>query len=93
MDVIKFGFRYWKKNIGWSLLAKLMSFTALTADLLLPILTAMFINYIILSEQPEEGGVFGFMLSGKYGQVHTMELFWHLAVLFINLLLIKIILI
>lgn len=93
MDVIKFGFRYWKKNVGWSLLAKLMSFTALTADLLLPILTAMFINYIILSETPEESGVFGFLLSGKYGQVHTMQLFWHLAVVFLGLLLIKITLI
>ncbi|MBE5962146.1 MAG: ABC transporter ATP-binding protein [Lachnospiraceae bacterium] len=90
MDVIKFGFRYWKKNIGWSLFAKLMSFTALTANLLLPMLTAMFINYVILSEEPNENGVFGFLLSGKYGQVHTMKLFWHMAAIFIGLLLLKI---
>ena len=47
MDVIKFGFRYWKRNLALSILAKLMSGLALTADLLLPMITALFVDYVI----------------------------------------------
>lgn len=90
MDVLKFGFRYWKRNIGWSLLTKLMSVVALTADLMLPLLTAMFINYILDSKKAsEEHGLFSFLLSGKYGQIHTMELFRNMVILFVVLLLTK----
>ena len=90
MYVLKFGFRYWKLNIGWSLLTKLMSVVALTADLMLPLLTAMFINYILDSKKAsEEHGLFSFLLSGKYGQIHTMELFRNMVILFVVLLLTK----
>lgn len=93
MDVLKFGFRYWKRNLGFSILTQIMSFIALGADLLLPMLTAMFIDHIINSSPANEDNVFSFMLSGKYGQVHTMELFWHLAFLFLSLLLLRLILV
>ena len=93
MDVLKFGMKYWKRNLGWSILAKLMSFVALSADLMLPMLTAIFINYVIGSSTVKDEGIFSFMLSGKYGQVHTLELFWHLAVLFMGILLVKLVLV
>ena len=57
MEVFKFGFRQWKKRLALDILTKLLSFTALTADLLLPLLTAMFINYIIKEEQLVKGVV------------------------------------
>ncbi|MBR6478544.1 MAG: ABC transporter ATP-binding protein, partial [Lachnospiraceae bacterium] len=89
MEVFKFGFRQWKKHLPLDILTKLLSFTALTADLLLPLLTAMFINHVIKEEAPEEGGVFSFLLSGKYGEVHSMRLFWTLACVFLGLILFK----
>ena len=89
MEVFKFGFKQWKKYLPLDVLTKLLSFTALTADLLLPMLTAMFINHVIKEEAPEEGGVFSFLLSGKYGEVHSMQLFWTLAVWFLGLILFK----
>lgn len=89
MDVLKFGFKYWKRNLFWSILIKILSMVALTADLLLPMLTAMFINYIVDDKEPEEKGIFSFLLSGRYGAIHTMELFWHLAIVFVGLLLLK----
>ncbi|MCR5458297.1 MAG: ABC transporter ATP-binding protein/permease [Acetatifactor sp.] len=89
MEVFKFGFKQWKKYLPLDVLTKLLSFTALTADLLLPMLTAMFINHVIKQEAPEEGGVFSFLLSGKYGEVHSMQLFWTLAVWFLGLILFK----
>lgn len=93
MDVLKFGMKYWKRNLGWSILAKIMSFAALSADLMLPMLTAIFINYVVGNSEIQDEGIFSFMLSGKYGEVHTMELFWNLAVLFMGLLLLKLILV
>lgn len=94
MDVLKFGFQYWKRNLPLSILGKIMSCIALGADLLLPLITAMFVDYIVKDTSPDgDHSIFSFMLSGKYGQVHTMELFWHLAALFMGLLLLKLILV
>ncbi len=93
MDVLKFGFHYWKKNLGKSILTQIMSFIALGADLLLPLITSMFVDYIIKDNPPVNDNIFSFMLSGKYGQIHTMTLFWHLAALFLGLLLLKLVLV
>lgn len=93
MDVLKFGFRYWKRNLGFSVVTQIMSFTALGADLLLPMLTALFIDYIIKDSPVKNDNVFSFLLDGSWGQVHTMELFWHLAVVFLGLLFLKLILV
>lgn len=93
MDVFKFGLKYWKRNLGWSLLGKLMSCVALGANLMLPMLTAMFINYVIQSNEVEDDNIFSFMLSGKYGEIHSTELFWNLAFLFLGLLLLNLVLV
>ena len=88
MGVFKFGFRQWKRHLPLDILTKLMSFAALTADLMLPLLTAMFINYII-KDNPAEDGVFSFLLSGKYGEIHSMRLFFSLSAVFLSLILFK----
>lgn len=93
MDVLKFGFRYWKRNLRLSVITQIMSFVAIIADLLLPLLMEMFIDYIICNEKPVDSGFFSFLLHGGYGQIHTMELFWHLALIYGGLLLFRIILI
>lgn len=88
MEVFKFGFKHWKKHLPLDILTKLMSFAALTADLMLPLLTAMFINHII-KDKPAEKGVFSFLLSGKYGEIHSMQLFFTLSAVFLGLILFK----
>ncbi|MCR5466329.1 MAG: ABC transporter ATP-binding protein/permease [Lachnospiraceae bacterium] len=88
MDVFKFGFKQWKRHLPLDILTKLLSFIALTADLMLPLLTAMFINHVI-KDKPAEKGVFSFLLSGKYGEIHTMRLFFTLAAVFLSLILFK----
>ncbi|MBO4399663.1 MAG: ABC transporter ATP-binding protein [Lachnospiraceae bacterium] len=88
MDVFKFGFKQWKKLLPLDILTKLMSFTALTADLMLPLLTAMFINHII-KDNPAGDGIFSFLLSGKYGEIHSMKLFFSLSAVFLSLILFK----
>ena len=93
MDVLKFGFRYWKKYLGGAITTQIMSFAAMGADLLLPLLMSMFVDYVIRSNEPADDNIFSFLLSGKYGEVHTMTLFWHLAVVFIGLLLVRLLLV
>lgn len=89
MEVLKFGWKYWKRNLLPFILTTFMSLTALAADLLLPMLTAMFINYVIQDNVVQQDNIFSFMLDGRSGGVHTMELFWNLAAVFIGLLLLK----
>lgn len=93
MDVLKFGFSYWKRNLIGSVITILMSFAALGADLMLPMITAMFINYVIQANEVKDENIFSFMLNGDYGAIHSMELFWHLAILFLSLLFLKLILV
>jgi ATP-binding cassette subfamily B protein len=95
MDVFKFGLGYWKKYLLKAGVIQIISFVALTADLLIPLLSAMFINYVILSNDPvnDKDSVFGFLLSGDYGQVHTMKLFFSIATVFMALILVKLILV
>lgn len=93
MDVLKFGFSYWKRNLVPDIIAKLMSVAAMTADLLLPMVMALFIDYVVQDSTVKEDNIFSFMLTGKYGQVHTMELFRNLSILFLCLLFLKLLLI
>ena len=93
MDVLKFGFKYWKRNLLLAIVIQFVSFVAIIADLLLPLVSAMFIDYVIGTNKPTDKGIFSFMLSGKYGEVHSMKLFYSLAALFMGLLLTRIILV
>lgn len=89
MDVFKFGLHYWKKYAPGGILTKLMSCLALGADLMLPLITSMFINYVMQDNEPTDDNIFSFLLSGEYGEIHSMELFWTLAFIFVGLILLK----
>ena len=93
MNVFRFGMKYWKKYLPGAIVAELISFLVLTADLLMPLFSEMFIDYCIGDSEPDTNGVFGFLLTGKYGQVHTFRLFDALAVSLLGLLLLRCILV
>ncbi|EKQ53614.1 MULTISPECIES: ABC transporter ATP-binding protein [unclassified Clostridium] len=93
MEVLKFGFKYWKRNLPEAVIIQLVSYIAIIADLLIPLVSEMFIDYVICDNKPANNGIFSFMLSGKYGEVHSMKLFFSLAVIFIIFLVARIILI
>lgn len=94
MDTIKFGFRFWKRHLPLVVLVQLISFAAIIADLLLPLLSEMFVDYIILAhkEVPQKG-IFSFLLNGKYGAPGTFTLFYHIVAVFAALLLTRLVLI
>lgn len=94
MEVLKFGFGYWKKNLPMAILIQLCSYIAIICDLMLPLISEMFIDYVILDHSADTSdNIFAFMLSGKYGEVHTMRLFFSLAVIFMILLSIRLVLV
>lgn len=93
MKVLKFGMRYWKKYLPAAVISELISFMVLTADLLMPLFSEMFIDYCIGENEPDTSGVFGFLLTGKYGQVHTFRLFGVLAACLMALLLARCVLV
>lgn len=93
MEVLRFGFKYWKRNLPGAVIIQLVSYIAIVADLMIPIFSEMFIDYVICDNKPANNGVFSFVLNGKYGEVHSMKLFFSLATVFIVFLIARIILI
>ncbi|MBE5921985.1 MAG: ABC transporter ATP-binding protein [Lachnospiraceae bacterium] len=95
METLKFGLKYWKKYLPAAIGTQFISFIAIIADLMIPLLSGILLNYIIKGVKVEEGagGVFSFLLSGAYGQVQTFELFFSVAGMYIVFILIRIILI
>lgn len=89
MEVLKFGYRYWKKNMPMAVLIQICSFVAIICDLLLPLLSEMFIDYVILEHPATSDNIFSFLLSGKYGHIHTIKLFFSIATVFMILLCIR----
>ena len=93
MDVIKFGLKYFKRNMPLTIFIQLVSFVAMGADLMLPMISQMLIDYAIGNNESDGKGVFSFLLNGKYGQTHSMKLFFTLAFVFMALLIGRIILV
>lgn len=84
METLKFGYRYFKKNMPVAILAEVLSFLGIYAELLLPLLTGILIDFVIRSGEvsADSGGIFHFLLSGRFGQPHTMQLFFAVAAVY-----------
>lgn len=93
MEVFKFGLSYWKKYLLAAVFIQFLSFIALTCDLLIPMISEMFIDYVIRSDTPDQANIFSFMLSGRYGNVHTMKLLFSLSVLLMFLVSVRLVII
>lgn len=95
METLKFGYKYFKKSIPLAVFAEILSFLGIYAELLFPLLLGILVDYCIQSNsvEAESGGMFHFLLTGKYGEVHSMELFFSVAILFGIMVLLRIVLI
>ena len=93
MDVIKFGLKYFKRNMPLAIITQIISFVAMAADLMLPLLSQMLIDYAIGNNPSDGRGIFSFLLNGKHGQIHSMKLFFTIAFVFMLLLIGRIILV
>ena len=95
METLKFAYKYFKKNIVSAVIAEILSLVGIGAELLMPLLTGILIDHVIRDGAVTEGsgGMFAFLLNGKHGAVHTMELFFSVAGVYMILLLLRIVLI
>jgi len=93
MTPFSFGLHYYKRNVPLALLSQLLSFIALAADLLLPLIMELFIDYVICENTPDNTSMFYFLLDGRAGEIHSFELFIHIALFYLGLLLIRLLLI
>lgn len=95
METLRFGYRYFKKNMPVAILAEVLSFLGIFAELLLPLLSGILIDFVIQKGEVKEdsGGVFHFLLTGRFGEPHTMGLFFAIATAFGILMLLRIVLI
>ncbi len=95
METIKFGFKYWKKELVPAIFIQLLSFVAIVADLLIPLLSAFLINHVIKGEEldVEKDGLFGFLLNGNYGELQTFELFFNVIKIYFIFLIVRMIII
>ena len=81
MNVFVYGLRYWKKHIPCAVFCQIIGFVALTIDVFLPLLGAMFVDYILnYTGALESGGVFSFLL--QYGEPQSWSLFFTICVAF-----------
>lgn len=95
MEMLKFGYRYFKKNMPVAILAEALSFLGILAELLLPLLSGILVDFVIQKGEVKEdsGGIFHFLLSGRFGQPRTLQLFFAIAVVYGILIFLRIVLI
>ena len=95
METLKFGYKLFKKSMPLAIFAEILSFLGIYAELLLPLLSGMLIDFVIQSGEvnKDSGGMFHFLLTGRFGEVHTMELFFAIAVVYTIMLMLRVVLI
>lgn len=95
MGTIKFGMKYFKKSMPLAVFAEILSFIGILGELLLPLLSGLLIDYVIRDTEVTEtaGGVFHFLLTGKYGAVHSFRLFLYIALFYTIFVVARIVLI
>lgn len=78
-----------------AVLAEALSFLGIYAELLLPLLSGILIDFVIRKGEVQEdsGGFFHFLLTGRFGEPRTMQLFFAIAAAFGILMLLRIVLI
>ncbi len=84
METIKFGLKYLKGTVWKLVVSQILSFSGILGDLFIPLITGILIDFVIRDSEvlPESGGVFHFLLSGKYGEVHSLKLFYTIAIVY-----------
>lgn len=92
MGVFRFGLKIWKKYLPLMTLAYALSFCGILCNLALPLLDAMFIDYILAYDPAApSGNVFAFLADGRWGAPATKELFFTLAIAFFVVFLVRIV--
>ena len=81
MNIFSYGMRYWKKHVPCAVFCQLTGFIGLTIDVILPLLGAMFVDYVLnFTGLTDDPGLFSFLFD--YGEPGGWDLFFAIAVAF-----------
>lgn len=91
MGVFSYGMRYWKKHVPCAVFCQILGFIAIALDLLLPLLSALFVDYILTDSGAGsgEGNIFSFLADGRFGQPQTWRLFFSITAVFAVFVLLR----
>lgn len=97
MDILKFGYKYYKRHVPLAIVALFMGFVVIGIGLLFPLLSQIIIDFVILPLDPSyiaktpvlSSNIFAFLVSGEYGENGTMQLLINIAVISVILMAIK----
>ncbi len=91
MSIFIYGMRFWKKHVPLAVLCLLMGWIGIMMELALPLLSALFIDYL-LNYDPQavaDGNLFAFLADGRFGEPETWKLFASIAIVFVSFLLVR----
>ena len=80
--------RYWKKRMPCAVFCQVIGFIAIVLELLLPLLSALFVDFILTADGVD-GGVFSFLVDGRFGQPQTWRLFVSITCIFIAFIVLR----
>ncbi len=91
MGVFSYGMRYWKKHVPCAVFCQILGFIAIALDLLLPLLSALFVDYVLTDSGVEngDGGIFSFLVNGRFGEPQTWGLFFSITAFFAAFVLLR----
>ena len=91
MGVFSYGMRYWKKHVPCAVFCQILGFIAIALDLLLPLLSALFVDYVLTDSGVEngDGGIFSFLVNGRFGAPQTWRLFFSITAFFAAFVLLR----
>ena len=75
--------RFWKRHIPCAVFCQIIGFLAIGMELLLPLLSALFVDYVLEDgTSAGSGGIFSFLVGGRFGEPQTWRLFFSVAAVF-----------
>ena len=91
MSIFSYGMRYWKKHVPCAVFCQVLGFIAIALDLLLPLLSALYVDYLLTADGvgSGNGNLFSFLVDGRFGEPQTWRLFFSVTLVFAAFVLVR----
>ena len=91
MSIFSYGMRYWKKHVPCAVFCQALGFIAIALDLLLPLLSALYVDYLLTADGvgSGDGNLFSFLVDGRFGEPQTWRLFFSVTLVFAAFVLVR----
>ncbi len=91
MSIFSYGMRYWKKHVPCAVFCQVLGFIAIALDLLLPLLSALYVDYLLTADGvgSGDGNLFSFLVDGRFGEPQTWRLFFSVTLVFAAFVLVR----